>query len=366
MKIESRRKRFFKKGLWSKHLKKKNHFRATRSRTKIDERVYDYDDMEYVANISVGSPIGKQTFLVVLDTGSSNVWIPEMNCASTDCLEKNRFDPLLSKTYEEDGRTWSILYGDGSNAHGLLGRDYMAFGSNMNGSLTISNITFGLARKLSGFKDDPVDGIVGLAFTSIAVNGVTPPLIAAINQNILVPSLFTVWLDRRGAQQNVFGGIFTYGAVDNVNCEDVIDYEPLSSATFWQFRLRGVKAVGYSIGGTWEAISDTGTSLIAGPAAVVNRLGAAVKAKYDQNEEMFFIKCDAKPPPVTLIIGSHEYNIQSENYIVAIENNTCIFSFFSLEGGGFGPAWIFGDPFIRQYCQIYDIGKERIGFALAK
>lgn len=63
-----------------------------------------------------------------------------------------------------------------------------------------------------------------------------------------------------------------------MNCGEVIDYEPLSSATFWQFRLRGVKAGHYSRSGTWEAISDTGTSLIAGPPAIVNRLGAAVKA----------------------------------------------------------------------------------------
>lgn len=50
---------------------------------------------------------------------------------------------------------------------------------------------------MSGFKNDPVDGIVGLAFKSIAVEGVTPPLIAAIEQNILQTPLFTVWLDRR-------------------------------------------------------------------------------------------------------------------------------------------------------------------------
>lgn len=33
---------------------------------------------------------------------------------------------------------------------------------------------------------------------------------------------------------------------------------------------------------------------------------------------MFFIKCDAKSPPVTLIIGSHEYNVRPENYIVMV------------------------------------------------
>ncbi|VDK54148.1 unnamed protein product [Gongylonema pulchrum] len=54
-----------------------------------------------------------------------------------------------------------------------------------------------MARKLSGFDDDPVDGIVGLAFTSIAVDGVTPPLIAAIEHNILEQPLFTVWLEHQ-------------------------------------------------------------------------------------------------------------------------------------------------------------------------
>lgn len=73
--------------------------------------------------------------------------------------------------------------------------------------------------------------------------------------------------------------MFSYGSIDDVNCGDVIDYVPLSSATFWQFRLRGVKAGNYSISGTWEAISDTGTSLIGGPAAIINRLGATVRAK---------------------------------------------------------------------------------------
>lgn len=82
--------------------------------------------MEYVANVSLGSPIGIQTFLVVLDTGSSNVWVPEVNCLAVDCLGKNHFNPSLSKTYREDGRIWSILYGDGSNAYGLLGQDYFA------------------------------------------------------------------------------------------------------------------------------------------------------------------------------------------------------------------------------------------------
>ncbi|VDM97675.1 unnamed protein product [Thelazia callipaeda] len=366
-KIESKREKLFQKGLWSKHLKKKYHFRTSQHRSSLGERVYDYDDLEYVANVSIGSPIGTQNFLVVLDTGSSNIWIPEISCKSVDCHHKNLYNSSLSKTFKDDGRKWSILYGDGSHAQGLLGTDYLTFGFGQNDLLVIPNVTFGLGRKLRGFKQDPVDGIVGLAFTSIAVDGVTPPLIAAINQKILELPLFTVWFcdflqKDFGMRKNVFGGIFTYGAIDNVNCDETVHYEPLSSATFWQFRLRGIKIGHYSITGMWDAISDTGTSLIAGPVAIVNSLALA----YEEEEEMFFIKCDAKPPPLTFVIGSQEYYIKPENYVITISNGTCIFAFMPYDGNGFGPIWILGDPFIRQYCQIYDIGNERIGFASSK
>jgi len=35
-------------------------------------------------------------------------------------------------------------------------------------------------------------------------------------------------------------------------------------------------------------------------------------------------------------------------------------------GSGFGLSWILGDPFIRQYCNVFDLGNKRIGFAPAK
>lgn len=361
--IDTKRKRLYKKGLWAKHLKKKLHIRSTKFRSKIGERVYDYDDLEYVANISIGTPVGKQAFTVVLDTGSSNVWIPEIRCKTGDCKKKNLYDPQQSPSYREDGRTWSIYYGDGSGAQGILGIDTMSFVTGGDEALTIPNVTFGMARQLNGFEDDPVDGIVGLAFKPIAVDGVTPPLITAIEEDVLLEPVFTVWLQHQGAQENVFGGIFSYGVVDNVNCGPVIAYEPLTSATYWQFRLRGIKGGSYSMLGTWDGISDTGTSLIAGPAGVVEALAQAFDTQFDEDEGMFFIGCQQREHNVTLVIGSHDYVIEPNNFIIAVDKDTCMFSFTPHDGGSFGPTWIFGDPFIRQYCQIYDIGRERIGFA---
>ena len=78
---------------------------------------------------------------------------------------------------------------------------------------------------------------MGLAFTSLAVDYVTPPLINAINQGLLDQPLFTVWLEHRGVLNAASGGVFTYGAIDTTNCGPLIAYEPLSSATYFQFKV---------------------------------------------------------------------------------------------------------------------------------
>ncbi|GMR57380.1 hypothetical protein PMAYCL1PPCAC_27575, partial [Pristionchus mayeri] len=91
--------------------------------------------------------------------------------------------------------------------------------------------------------------------------------------------LFTVWLEHEGAQENVNGGIYTYGAIDTTNCGPIIAYEPLSSATYFEFKLTSMSLGSYSNNKGWKVISDTGTSLMAGPEAIVEQLATAAGAK---------------------------------------------------------------------------------------
>ncbi|VDL82381.1 unnamed protein product [Nippostrongylus brasiliensis] len=95
---------------------------------------------------------------------------------------KQKFVPVKSSTFMKSNRRWRIQYGTG-DARGILGTDVVRFGGEDENQLVVPHTTFGLAQHVSSdFKDDPTDGILGLAFTSLAEEDVVPPLINAIDQ----------------------------------------------------------------------------------------------------------------------------------------------------------------------------------------
>jgi len=381
--IESKRSKLMKSGQWPAYLKYKELIRHAKSNSKfsnlksVAQKVNDYEDIEYLGNITIGTP--DQTFLVVLDTGSANLWVPDNTCKSAGktlfklpadaprgaCSSKRKFDSSKSSTYVKNGQRWSIEYGTGS-ASGFLGQDTVRFGDAGTDQLIVPKTTFGQATSIASFfADDPVDGILGLAFTSLAVDNVVPPLINANNQGLLDKPLFTVFLEERGSAANVPGGVYTYGGLDTQNCGDVIAYQPLSSATYFQFKMDKIGVGSYSSSKGWDVISDTGTSFMGGPQDVTDAIANAVGATYDDFYGTYFIDCNAKFDGIAITIGGKDYSIDAKQVIVDAGDGTCEFAFFPFDFGGFGPAWILGDPWIRQYCNIYSFEKQ-IGFAPTK
>ncbi|KAL0603747.1 Chymosin [Plecturocebus cupreus] len=63
-----------------------------------------------------------QEFTVVIDTGSSDLWVPSVYCNSDACENHHRFDPSKSSTFQNMDKSLSIQHGTGS-MQGLLGYD---------------------------------------------------------------------------------------------------------------------------------------------------------------------------------------------------------------------------------------------------
>jgi len=98
------------------------------------------EDAQYYGPVQVGTP--GQTFQVIFDTGSSNLWIPAANCSS--CGLHTKFNAGASTSYQADGRPFYIQYGSGP-VSGYLGEDVVTMAG-----LEVQNITFAEITDPSG------------------------------------------------------------------------------------------------------------------------------------------------------------------------------------------------------------------------
>jgi hypothetical protein len=245
---------------------------------------------------------------------------------------------------------------------------------------------FGEATSLAAFfSGQPMDGICGLAFQSLAVDRVIPPVYNMIQQGLLDNPWFTVWMTSEGNVQGTNGGQITLGDYDTAHCSATCDWVPLSSATYYEFTLdgykvdtKGGKAVvenhpralaangrqrrSAAVGSA--AISDTGTSLIAGPSSDIDTICKQLGGT--PSGGIYTIACDKKGtlPDVIFTINGKDYPVSSTNYVVPDGTGKCMLGFEGMRAVA-GPKWIMGDCFIREYCNVYDMGNKRLGLCKA-
>jgi len=327
----------------------------------------DYQDAQYYGPIKIGTPA--QDFSVVFDTGSSNLWVPSTHCSSIACLLHKRYNSKNSQTYVANNTAFHIEYGSGS-LDGLISQDTLNFGG-----LLIKDQGFAEATALPGLTFDlaKFDGILGLGFVSISVDGVIPPWYNLLKQGLVKVPVFSVWLSKNPRGQN--GGQLILGGTSPDYYTGEISYTPLTEQTYWQFQvadiLYGGASQGYCPVGGCKAIADTGTSLIAGPSKTISALNRKLGAINVVAGEAIFPNCDniSKLPIVTIVIGNKKYDLSSKDYVlqeVSGNSTSCISGFLGIDiPEPVGPLWILGDVFISTYYTVFDYGNKQVGFAPA-
>ncbi|KAF0906756.1 hypothetical protein E2562_012569 [Oryza meyeriana var. granulata] len=236
---------------------------------------------QYFGQIGVGCP--PQNFTVVFDTGSSNLWVPSAKCIfSLACYFHPKYESRSSSTYKENGTPASIHYGTGS-IHGYFSEDQVTIGD-----LVVNNQEFIEATHEPGltFLAAKFDGILGLGFKEISVEGANPVWYNMIQQNLVTEKVFSFWLNRNAYDMN--GGEIVFGGADTNHYKGSHTYTRVTRKAYWQFEmgdfLIGGKSTGICVDGC-AAIADSGTSLIAGPIAAIAQIHAQIGATGVANEE---------------------------------------------------------------------------------
>lgn len=323
------------------------------------EIIKDYANAQYYGTVKIGSP--PQEFQVIYDTGSSNLWVPEVGCVHCGYKwihgGKNKYDSDASQSFVEDGRDFSIQYGSGA-VSGVFAEDSVILADD----IEVKNQKFATIHDAAGmgiaFTFAYFDGILGLGFDSISVGGVETVFHQAIEQGAVEKPMFAFYLGDNA------DGELTFGGYDDTKFEGDLSWVSLSDATYWRINTDGVK-IGLFSSGPSDAIVDSGTSLITGPSKDILAIALEIGAKPTITGQ-YTIDCEKVDdiPEITWTIDGKNYPVPGKDLVISAAG-TCLFAMMGMDFPKPGPQWILGDVFMRKYYTVFDYEEERVGFAKA-
>jgi len=321
--------------------------------------VSNFLNAQYFSDITIGTP--PQEFKVVLDTGSSNLWVPSQDCGSIACYLHSKYDHSSSSTYKKNGSDFAIQYGSGS-LEGYVSKDTVQIGD-----LKIKDQLFAEATSEPGlaFAFGRFDGIMGLGYDTISVNGIPPPFYNMIDQGLIDEPVFAFYLsdtNKGDDSEAIFGG------VDKSHYTGEMTKIPLRRKAYWEVDLDAITFGDQTaqIDST-GAILDTGTSLLALPSTLAELLNKEIGAKKSYNGQ-YTVDCNKRDslPDLTFTLTGHNFTIDAYDYILEVQGS-CISAFMGFDiPEPAGPLAILGDAFLRKYYSVYDLGNNAVGLAKAK
>ncbi|KAG5951503.1 hypothetical protein E4U53_002952 [Claviceps sorghi] len=269
------------------------------------------------------------------------------------------YRPRLSSTSKPiDGDTWSIRYGDGAGASGIVYEDTVQMGGLHVYHQAIESAT-SVSRDITN--DRFVSGIIGLADHS--ANTISPVAKRTFFENIrdqLTLPVFTANLRSQAP------GNYNFGYINHAEHTGRVHYTPIDrSSPLWKISTSGYRVGRQRYRFKMEAIVDTGTSLILLPQDVVNKYYAKVRGSFLHPDlGMMVFPCSTKVPDFWISIGS--YNGRLPGRYIKYAPINFRYCFGGIQSSSDMPFSVLGDVFLKAQFVVFDYGNSSVGFANKK
>ncbi|ORY30398.1 aspartic peptidase domain-containing protein, partial [Naematelia encephala] len=325
-------------------------------------------DASYSGSIQVGTPA--QDFDIILDTGSSDLWIASKGCSTCDGM--TQYDSSKSTTFANLSTSFSIQYGSGQAA-GVLAQDLVTMGD-----YSVASQTFATCSTISsGLISDSVSGIMGLSWQSLAYSHATPWWITLAESSSWSEPLFSFQLNRYrnvadASDLEEDGGTATFGYLDSSLYSGAITYVTVpSGAEYWEIPMGSMTIQGKSISlsTSTSAAIDTGTTLIGGPSDII----ASIYAAIPNSQQMTGSYSNYYEYPCTTTIdfeitfGGFTIKITDEDFNLgrySSDQTMCTgAAFIQALPSGSPIQWIIGDTALKNVYSVYRYSPAAVGFA---
>ncbi|KAG1899473.1 aspartic peptidase domain-containing protein [Suillus fuscotomentosus] len=324
-------------------------------------------DSSYFGTVAIGTP--PVSFNVILDTGSSDLWVADQAC-TTGCSKIQLYDDLSSSTFHNLSEPFNIQYGSGA-AEGTLGQDVVQ----MAGFSVPNQVFAAVTQVTSGLLGPPVSGLLGLGWQSIASSKATPfwQTLASSGawSNPVMAFQLTRFINGSNVNTEEPGGSFTMGFVNSSLYTGSIDYQAIpTTPSYWILPMTSLTVQGSSIsipsGSSSYSAIDTGTTLVGGPSSVIQSIFAQIPGSQPGtgNWQGYYTYPCTTAVNVAISFGGPSWPISPADFqLTKISSSQCVGAFFELNTGGTAPNWIVGDTFLKNVYSVFRYNPAAVGFA---
>lgn len=315
----------------------------------------------YTINFKIGS--NKDKFNVIIDTGSTILWLPSYSCYKCTSNIK-KFNEYLSNTYVNLSDPLVINYADGSFSKGYLSKELIELDS------ISTNLTFLLSYEINN-EIEGVSGIMGLGLDYKGQESAS--IIKMLYENKQI--------NKQMFSQKFEGdkGLLYFGDYAEEIAGDKGNLTNCTIKNNWYYYMWVCKIDAFFSGFDYSynkvlpitntyVLFDSGTNFLIVSDDFEKQLINYVFRDYIKNETCFkkgsYYFCytffhDLHFPPVYLIINKIAYRIDGRDLFFESNGQIQFKVIFNSEAKN---LWILGQPFLQLFHVIYDMDNELVSF----